>query len=345
MSAVAQPLVPAEPSLNPNNKTHSGLVVVGVLAVVAIVAVSVTLVNSNTNRTNVDELRLSGHFATYPGYTGGIASSGVIDMSFSEGGVELRFDHLISDPACASGPLEGVSNSCGLHFHAGTSCATGDEVMGHYYDAATISTDPWSAASYVGDSGRIYVQYGYDYSATEGHTFVIHDVNGARIACELLLPQTLLHMNVGNSYPGSTSISPTGTVDMNFQRTQVTFYYSLSSDCTPDAAVANSCGIHFHSGFSCDDAALIGGHLYDSETHSSDPWATVSYSSAVGNIAIDYGYDFEETYGQLIVLHNSAGARLSCDVVVPALQGAASLAAYPGAAGTPVNGDVFLNFK
>jgi len=45
------------------------------------------------------------------------------------------------DPDCASGAAEGVGNSCGLHIHAGKSCAA--DAMGHYYNPA-LPSDPWA---------------------------------------------------------------------------------------------------------------------------------------------------------------------------------------------------------
>lgn len=53
--------------------------------------------------------------------------------------------------------------------------------------------------------------------------------------------------------------------------------------------ILNSCGIHIHSGFSCDAAQ---GHYFDSSTFPSDPWVPAVYeaNSTQSPVIVSYGY-------------------------------------------------------
>ena len=44
-------------------------------------------------------------------------------------------------------------------------------------------------------------------------------------------------------------------------------------------------------------------------------YASDDSGNAVGSLRVAYGYDFIETIGQLLVLHDSTGARISCQVI------------------------------
>ena len=103
------------------------------------------------------------------------------------------------DPACSSG-AGGAANSCGIHIHAGTSCA--EDALGHYYSTAS---DPWSAVAYTADEadqaqGTFSVETGLAASEIDGHTFIIHAFDGSRIACAV--------MTAGSNGGGGGGLSP-----------------------------------------------------------------------------------------------------------------------------------------
>jgi hypothetical protein len=92
------------------------------------------------------------------------------------------------------------------------------------------------------------------------------------------------------------------------------------SNCT----ATNGCGVHVHSGLSC-DASSQGGHLYSG---SLDPWTSVRYSTTtsggegswknhvtVGNVPIDK---------KAFIVHDNAGQRVACGLLSDVTSASAS---------------------
>ena len=75
----------------------------------------------------------------YPGYAGDLAVSGVVVVSETDGGIEM------------TGTLTGLEASVtgGYHIHSGTTCASADDVGGHYFEG--MADDPWTT-NYESDS-------------------------------------------------------------------------------------------------------------------------------------------------------------------------------------------------
>lgn len=105
-------------------------------------------------------------------------------------GVTQSFAYSLEDvdPACANG-AGPAGNSCGIHIHAGTTCA--DNALGHYY-SGIITSDPWTAVAYTSISGStagvLTVSTGGTAADVVGRAMIIHDFNGGRIACATLAP-------------------------------------------------------------------------------------------------------------------------------------------------------------
>lgn len=141
-----------------------------------------------------------GTFDKYPDYTGSISVTGTVDIMYmSDGKTKLSYDLAGLGDACKDGATAGIANSCGIHFHAGTSCDTHNDVGGHYYDKKEVNgvvpADPWADVIYgpgydFGNdkykSSTDEITYGYNKGATFGHTFVVHDSTGARVSCTLI---------------------------------------------------------------------------------------------------------------------------------------------------------------
>ena len=79
---------------------------------------------------------------------------------------------------------------------------------------------------------------------------------------------------------------------------------------------SKSGGWHVHSGFSCSDTSLVGGHYYDPAVTPVDPWIGVSWASdekGVAEVSFDIGgftlHDVMAVAGRTIVIHDSTGAK------------------------------------
>ena len=88
----------------------------------------------------------------------------------------------------------------------------------------------------------------------------------------------------------------------------------------PDTGIANSCGIHIHTGTTCTGDA--GGHLWKATaTVTSDPWASVSYTATASGVAsgaasgLDTGLAASDLPGKAFIVHDRSGARIACAVM------------------------------
>lgn len=83
------------------------------------------------------------------------------------------------------------------------------------------------------------------------------------------------------------------------------------------------CGVHIHTGTTCDNATLVGGHYWDTvlfgEGSTNDPWNTWGFykTDSTGKsttaFAGDSGVNYINNIGRTAVLHASVSAH--CDLV------------------------------
>ena len=162
---------------------------------------------------------------------------------------------------------------------------------------------------------------------------IIHDAEGARIACAILSDGVSSALDASSfikydGYPGALAVS--GRVGpMVSNETTQTFSYELSGVDTacasgPDGGSPNSCGIHIHSGYTCTDAALVGGHYYTG-TVTDDPWTNVVYTSdgsgaTSGSLMVTTGGSSGDVAGRAMVIHDHTGARIACAILGAATQ-------------------------
>ena len=193
-------------------------------------------------------------FVPYYTSSANFATAGTVGPMTTVGTTQT-FEFSLSgvDPVCASGP-GGNPNSCGIHIHAGTSCVA--NALGHYYTGA-VTNDPWTNVVYTSDangktSGTLSVNTGALSSEVNGRTMIIHDAEGARIACAILSDGVSSALDASSfikydGYPGALAVS--GRVGpMVSDETTQTFSYELSGVDTacasgPDGGSPNSCGI------------------------------------------------------------------------------------------------------
>jgi len=126
------------------------------------------------------------YWAPYVGYQGEITSvHGDVYIFMHEEFTVVEFELGGLDFDCIYGPLVGVSNSCGIHIHAGTSCA--EDAGPHFY---SVPEDPWSIGTYETFSfpamGGFDLATGLTAADYVGRTLILHDASGARIACAII---------------------------------------------------------------------------------------------------------------------------------------------------------------
>ena len=136
----------------------------------------------------------------------------------------------------------------------------------------------------------------------------------------LLLPAALAQMltatNFVKYYDYEGSLETAGTVTVTTDGTSQTLTYSLPTGtdvgCAAGAGSAdNSCGVHIHSGMTCTDDA--GGHWYDDETITEDPWASITNFVGSGTTnSVDTGLAASDLVGRALIIHDYSGGRIAC---------------------------------
>merc|ERR1711972_348921 len=123
---------------------------------------------------------------------------------------------------------------------------------------------------------------------------------------------------------GSMTVVSTSGSDTTATQTLTWSLKGTDPTCKANAGdnVANGCGVHVHSGTSCDVAADVGGHYYSSSL-SSDPWAPMVYVTAADGTSVEEagvpvvtGLSTSDILRRVMVVHELAsGARIACGVI------------------------------
>ncbi len=238
--------------------------------------------------------------------------------------------------------LEESVEGAGTHIHSGTTCEGASLVGGHYWDAGDDGTnpDPWVPeydAVYKtfengNATGMFTINSGYGFEENDGHAVVVHDSTGARVGCGVLgkgragsciqsETETKKLQACITAYPGTTStILGKIVVRFDMDTDDLTYEYRMR-----DLEVSAVGGTHIHTGTTCDDASLVGGHYWDTGVNGTDPdpW-TAEYGAvyetnvggdARGSFTLNSGYGYEENAGHAVVVHDSTGARVGCGVL------------------------------
>ena len=137
-----------------------------------------------------------GKLTPYPGYTGELMVDGIASMiQPQQAGAPLTMSYQLKglDPRCAQPWMATEAmNACGVHIHEGYSC---EEAGGHLYNGAS---DPWTSISATAsEHGRadtpaqVVPPLGLSTSELVGRAFVVHDFEGKRVACGLVVPSKM----------------------------------------------------------------------------------------------------------------------------------------------------------
>lgn len=134
------------------------------------------------------KLKVDG-FGPYFNYAGDLASTGKVDVEGGSAGQKLSWNLAGVDPKCIEGPGDKL-NSCGVHIHKGESCK--EDALGHYY---ATKEDPWKTITYrakktpkgfEATAKDVKVTTDLTNADVTGRTFIVHDFEGARVACGIL---------------------------------------------------------------------------------------------------------------------------------------------------------------
>merc|ERR1712048_614267 len=173
--------------------------------------------------------------------------------------------------------------------------------------------------------GNELVGTGLENSAVNGHTMIIHDVTGARVACGIIAPkQEIVNAFVpyysyhGNlQVSGSVLVSSKGVLGEAAQVLQWTLAgVDPACEAVP-SGVDNACGVHIHQGMDCTSNAL--GHYYNETSISKDPWLAITYKAIKSffgtyyaiesNAHVVTGLTSFDVLGHTMIVHDSTGAR------------------------------------
>jgi len=300
--------------------------------------------------------------SAYPGYQGSLSVFGSVRVGYAEdGNVEVGY---------SLGGLE-ASAVGQVHIHAGMDCANSG---GHYWNSknGTVA-DPWTKANYPMNSNAAGVAlgsftvpaFGYELGAAFGHAVVVHSSDGTRIACGVLsgvvaaaptaapkptaaaptaaaptaAPQPTPMTSMGSvrlgAYPGyKPGIITKGNVVVTEKSGSV---LTVTYDFTGVKAAQG--GLHIHTGTSCNDAANVGGHYWLPST-ATDPWLVTNWAAvngkASGTFDVSAGLTLSQVMGRAVVVHDGAGARIACGVIMDGenAKATADIFTYPGYTGT-----------
>lgn len=128
-----------------------------------------------------------GGFDPYPGYDGNLATAGVMQVYSKDVTQGLTWIFTAGlDTRCSAACT--AANCCGIHIHVGTNCSDAGTIGGHYWNSTFVAADPWAMIMYNTSHmpsvmSDVMVSTGYMEDNIEGHTMVIHDFDGGRIAC------------------------------------------------------------------------------------------------------------------------------------------------------------------
>jgi len=271
---------------------------------------------------------LSACMLEFPFYKGDldVSTSRVVIKFDEEDNMEFKFNLRGAEKECVG---------CGLHVHSGTSC---EDIKDHFYSDGV--ENPWPTNLYSSNhhgkaKGSNVVSNGNGYGAddNEGHAVVIHGSDGTPYGCGILTKSREAAKSCPKgkedletciqTYPGYEGDlhHVAGKIKTSFKgpralkrSTHQRFRHNLKNADTD----CEDCGIHIHSGNSCEDETAIGGHFYNPSK--ANPWASVVYNTSStgegsGVSWLDNGYDSFHNNGKVVVLHAKDGTRYGCGVL------------------------------
>ena len=154
--------------------------------VVAIYDASEEMIGCGKLGLPVDTNVLQANIGAYPGYEGDLSPVGTVTLTFFADDT-FSFDYNVK------GLRENVKGA-GIHIHAGVSCDSHEEVLGHGWNTEVLR-DLWTLAGgaiYSTNTkgtadGMFHLYNGFKIEENVHHALVIHDFDGTRVGCGVLM--------------------------------------------------------------------------------------------------------------------------------------------------------------
>jgi len=260
--------------------------------------------------------------SSYPGETNELA--GVAAIKSNEDG-DTKLYQIKAGLTGLEASAEG-----GFHVHKGRSCATRVEVEGHYFVTSGLNEDKWGEIKYTSDGNGtsntikdiVGPQFYHPVAPSLGRTIVTHYANSDRSGCGVIELPGFQHaeMSTYPEYEGDMMV--TGNVWIEDARPDNVLIMTLDIEGLSEGEG----GIHIHSGTSCETKEGPEGHYWKDGT---DPWKTTPKWAADSSgkpttrrviitssaNADDQLYNFYESKGRTIVIHDKEGNRAACGVL------------------------------
>lgn len=258
----------------------------------------------------------------YPEYSGELDITGIITVRFDDDGSFLF--HI---------DARGLEKSTagGVHIHEGTACEYSDLVGGHYWHDGRTD-DNWTreggAVWATDENGNSISSFrlfnGYGRKRNTDHAVVIHDSDGTRAACGILKPNNFVLSAEIGAYPpydgnsGLKNLSVGGEVKLYFDADG---HFEMHYDLAGLQKRCSDCGVHVHTGTTCENHADVGGHYFTDTA--GDLWTASGgavYNSnrkrnAKGLFSLFDGYSFTEHVNHAVIVHAKGGERIGCGIL------------------------------
>lgn len=121
------------------------------------------------------------------------------------------------------------------------------------------------------------------------------------------------------AYPGyGGALTPSGSVKVDFFNDDAFKFRFIMSGLQPNCT---KCGVHIHTGTTCTNASLVGGHYWNNLAYGPvDPWTPSNgsfydsddFGNAGSSFYLDSGYDVTNNDKHAVVFHAQNGTRISC---------------------------------
>lgn len=248
-----------------------------------------------------------------PTYAGAFTPIGAITMHFNtDDSFLLTMDMNGLDPAC-----EAVN--CGVRI-VGGSCSGPPYTSDMTYNTTTAF---YNAQPYGTARSAFVFNNGENYASNLGKFVVFEDATQTVIGCGELKKNRMNRVLKGKfgKYPElvDDTVEPEGTVYVSFEEDDS---FILTYDIKGMEQNCENCGLHIHEGLSCDTAAEVLGHGWNT-VQTQDLWFAqfgAVYNSnklgrAKGSFRLYNGFGYLNNMHHAVVLHGKGGRRVGCGVL------------------------------